>query len=109
MPIYISDLREGLKVPEGNTQFGLLITMPRDFSNEVIAVYFISEAREVINVGEATGKKQGEDVLITVATENLSPNRYMVEVGLDDKDLPPIWPQEGERGIIKIFDVQYNN
>lgn len=109
MVSFLADLQEGLKIPEGEDRMLLTVKMPRDLTGEVLAVFLSDEARNVYKVSEAPGLDEGERVIFALQIENLDPGKYFVEVGFADKDLPPVWPKEGERGILQVLDINYNN
>lgn len=109
MASFVADLQDGLQVPEGADRILVNVTMPRDLTGEVLAVFLTDEAQDVYKVSEASGLDKDDTVVFALQTDNLDPGKYLVEVGFTNKDLPPVWPKEGERGILQILDISYNN
>lgn len=105
----LQDAAYRIDVREGQGDLALKLTLERDFSGTVLAVYLTDRRGATHTIGEATGVGKGDDMLIAV-TFDVPPARvYSLEVGPKDESLPPIFPEQDEQAEVFVHDALYNN
>lgn len=101
--------REEIFVEEGNDELSVTFTPSDDLTDHVIAVYLTDVLGNTYVIGEATGKSIGETMIIACTVDVPPCKSYTVEIGPKDKSTPPVWPRQGQEGVIQVHDLAYHS